>query len=168
MFWDNIKRRLTAVTVQVGHAEERGISNVAKSAYYRSATILVCTVVEGLVYKLARIATKREELTVAEIEEYKRVHKIPRSVFGRDDVVICRTHLKKVHIDDGGVTFKRLNDLLRKKKVINDEVFKQLEYVRKERNKLHLQGLEFSDTGYTKNKLNKATEPLEFLLGSFE
>jgi len=54
MFWDNLDRRITAVAIQINHAEKGNVANIAKSAYYRSAIILICTIVEGLVYQLAK------------------------------------------------------------------------------------------------------------------
>ena len=43
------------------------------------------------------------------------------------------------------------------------EEFERLNYVRKERNKFHLQGLSIRDIGYTKMKFKKVSEPADFL-----
>jgi len=163
MFWENVKRRITAVAIQLGHAEESGISNVAKSAYYRSATVLVCTIIEGMVYQLVRNRTKANKNIITNIEILKKLYQIPPTIFKREDVFICEKTSKDVHIDDNGVTFDKLNNFLKKHKIITPSEFGKLDYVRKERNKLHLQGLSIRDTGYTKNKFNKVSEPADFL-----
>jgi len=54
MLRENIIRRLKAVIVLLQHVDTPGISNEAKSSYYRSAIIIESTIVEGLVYELVK------------------------------------------------------------------------------------------------------------------
>lgn len=163
MFWDNVARRITAVAVQVGHAEEKGKSNVAKSAYYRSATMLTCTIVEGMVYQLVKKHTRRKRNKITTTEILKKLHQIPQPVFRRKDIFICKKSQKNVYINDNGITFDRLNDFLKNNKIITADEYKKLDYVRTERNKLHLQSLSIKDIGYTKNRFKKVSEPVDFL-----
>ena len=163
MFWQNAKRRFIAVAIQIGHAQKKGISNVAKSAYYRSATVLICTIVEGMVYQLVKEHTKAKGNIIGNKRELKKLHQIPETIFERKDIFISKESQKDIYIDDKGVTFDKLNKFLKKSKVVTPDEFKKLDYVRKDRNKLHLQGLSRRDTGYTKNKFNKVSEPLDFL-----
>lgn len=163
MFWENLKIRITAVAIQLKHAEEKGISNVAKSAYYRSATMLICTIVEGMVYQLVKEYTETNENIISNIGELKKLHQIPKNIFNQENIFICKENQKDIYINDNGVTFEKLNIFLKKKKIINTDEFKKLDYVRKERNKLHLQGLSIRDTGYTKSKFRKISIPADFL-----
>ncbi|XOA43047.1 MAG: hypothetical protein ACKKMO_01065 [Candidatus Nealsonbacteria bacterium] len=164
MFWQNAKRRFIAVAIQIGHAQKRGISNVAKSAYYRSATVLICTIVEGMVYQLVKEHTKSRGNIIGNRKELKRLHQIPETVFKCKDVFMCKENQKDIHIDDKGVTFDKLNIFLKKNKIVTAKEFRVLDYVRRERNKLHLQGLNARDIGYTANRINKVSKPLDFLL----
>ena len=93
----------------------------------------------------------------------QKLHQIPESVFGLENIFICKEDLLDVDIDDRGVTFEKLNLLLKKDGIITQREFRKLDYVRVERNKLHLQSLNTRDTGYTKRKFNKIAEPLDFL-----
>jgi len=53
-FFKNIERRIIDITVQVRHASKKGISNQAKSGYYRFAILLACTIAEGLLFRLVK------------------------------------------------------------------------------------------------------------------
>ncbi len=163
MFWENVKIRITAVAIQYGQAQKKDISNIAKSAYYRSATMLASTIVEGMVYQLVKENTKTKRNIISNIKQLKKLHSIPKAIFNRKNIFICKESEKDVHIDDDGVTFDRLNAFLKNKGIITAEEFKKLDYVRVERNKLHLQGLNKRDTGYTKSKLKKASDSIDFL-----
>lgn len=163
IFWDNVKIRIAAVAVQLDHAKEKGISNVAKSAYLRAATILICTIVEGMVYQLVKEHTKSQSNKITTTEELKKLHQIPKTIFKRGDIFMCERIEKDVCIDDDGVSFAKLNSFLKKNKIISATEFRKLDYVRKERNKLHLQGLSIRDTGYTMHKVRKVSEPTDFL-----
>lgn len=164
MFWPNVKKRITAVAVQLAHARKPGISNTAKSSYYRSATLLYYTIVEGAVFELAKKHTAPHYL-IDEVKKFKEVHKLPKHISGTlTELYICEKIKEEIHIQDSGVTFGRLNLFLKHKGIISTEEYKKLEYIRKERNKLHLQGLNSLDIGYTKNKFNRTADSLNFLL----
>ena len=70
-----------------------------------------------------------------------------------NEICICEKLIKNVHIDDSGVQFGKLNLYLKNNKIINQREYRILDKVRNERNKIHLQGLKFTDTGYTKDKI---------------
>ena len=165
MFWKNVEIRITAVAILLRQAEKNGVSNLAKSAYYRSATILIGTIVEGMVYHLVKKYTEEKGHIIKKTKELKKLHQIPNNVFQheKDVFFICKQIESNVHIDDDGVSFARLDDFLLKNKVISKKEFEKLNYVRIERNKLHLQGLSIKDTGYTKTKFKKISEPMDFL-----
>lgn len=155
---------MIAVGIQIAHAQKKGISNTAKSAYYRSATVLTCTIIEGMVYHLVKKNTDQVGNIIGNRKDFKKLHQLPEKVFQRKDVVICQEIDKKVHINDNGATFEKLNIFLRDKGLITVKEFKKLDYIRVERNKLHLQGLDIADIGYTKTKVNKVSESLNFLV----
>ncbi|MCB9798528.1 hypothetical protein H6758_02280 [Candidatus Nomurabacteria bacterium] len=165
MFKDNVNRRITAVSVQLSHAEKKGISNVAKSSYYRAAIILLCTIIEGFVYQLVKRSTPKPKHVIDKAREYPIKHKIPAKSLGiSTDLYICEKKEKEISIDDKGVTFGRLNLYLKDKSIISESQYKILDKVRTERNKIHLQSLESNDTGYTKKKFNELAKSLDFLL----
>jgi hypothetical protein len=164
MFWDNIRRRIVAASIQLLHAEKPGISNLAKSSYYRSASIILSTVVEGLVYHLAEKRIGVVGGGIYELVEYKQVHKIPMGALGLGhELFFCKRERRDVGVTEIGATFDKLNQYLKKDGTITRSEFKELDWVRKERNRLHIQGLDSTDIGYTKAKVDRISNPISFL-----
>lgn len=165
MFWHNVERRLNAIFAQLSQAERRGLGTTAKSGYYRAAIILLCTVVEGLVYQLVKEHTSNSGNIIDRACEHKELCKIPkRALSARNDLCVCEKQMKDVHIDDSGVTFGKLNIYLKNKGIVTNSEYIMLDKVRIERNRVHLQGLSSSDTGYSKAKFNDMSKPLNFLI----
>lgn len=165
MLEENVKRRLTAVAVQLALADKKGVSNVAKSSYYRSSAILTCTVIEGLIFEIAKRNTASNGHIIDKVVEHEQKYRIPKSVFSTpDDLFLCQRLEKNLLVTDSGVTFAKLNVFLKNKKLVSEKEYKELEYVRKERNKLHLQSISKSDTGYTKARVVKVSKPLAYLV----
>lgn len=63
-------------------------------------------------------------------------------------------------IDDDGASFARLNLFLKHRRLINSIEYDSLEWVRRERNRLHIQGLTESDTNYTDKKVKRVSKVL--------
>ncbi len=163
MFVENIERRVAVIAAQLAHADNKKIGTIARSGYYRSAIILICSVVEGLVHMIVEQEALRMHGVINSKDELKQIHALPKSVFGRADLVIAKKVTKDLRIGDDEITFMILNRFLKRHNLVTKREFQTLEYVRKERNKLHLQGLDVPDTGYTKAKVIKISEPLDFL-----
>jgi len=164
-FWNNLERRLTAVAIQINHAEKEGVANVAKSAYYRAAIILVCTIVEGLVYQLVKKHSGASPHIIDNGKEYKEIQELSSTAIGSSKKLwVCEKIKTDVCIDDNHVGFGKLNVYLKNKGVITPDEYRALDRIRVERNKIHLQGVGSSDTGYTKRKFNSITSVLPFLL----
>lgn len=165
MFWKNFERRVRAFGYLVNRAVTPGISTAEKSSYYRVASMLLCTLVEGLVYQLVKKHTNTSGNIIGKIDDHKRRHLFPTSVFGgTTEMYICEKIIKDVHIDDNGVTFDRMNTFLRDKKIVTKKEWEMLDKVRIERNKIHLQSLKFQDTGYTRARTIEMSKPVRFLV----
>lgn len=163
-FWENVRRRITAIVFLYNQAESQNISNRAKSAYYRAATLLAGSVIEGLVYQLAKITSAAENNVLEKHNKKVEIHRIPGAVFGMNqDIVICKNQKESMCIDDNGVDFGKLNLYLKNKGVISTKEYRALDVVRRDRNKIHVQGLEKDDVGHTKTRFNKMTMPADFL-----
>ena len=164
MFRKNAQRRLMAAGFLVERAKTLGITNAEKSSYYRSASILLATVVEGMTYELVKKHTSTPDHIIATRSENKVRHKIPSTTFGTpNDLVICECVKSHISIKDRGITFEQLNIFLKKERIITEVEYKALDWVRVERNKIHLQGMETSDTGYTKAKIERISGIVRWL-----
>lgn len=164
IFWENLERRIIAMAIQLNHTEKPGVSNMAKSSYYRAAIILLCTAIEGMVYQLVKKHTQPNN-SLGQTKHFQELHRIPQNIFGSPGIFcLCEQVKKNIHIDDNGVGFGKLNLFLKNKQLITEGEYEMLDLVRIERNRIHLQGLSNDDTGYTKTKFNKISKTLEFLL----
>lgn len=164
ILYENVQRRIIAVVIQLSQADKEGINNVARSAYYRSAIILLCTIVESLVYALVESEVAKAGGVYDKRIELKRLHKLPRSIFNRGDTVIARENEKELLLQDYEPKFDEMNRFLKRNGIVDETEFRKLEYVRKERNKMHLQSLKTPDTGYTKDKVKRVSVAVDFLM----
>lgn len=165
MILQNVVRRLEAAKILLGHALKPGLSNSYKSTYFRSVSTLLCTVVEGFVYELVKKSTVNTGGILWEKTEHYEKQNIPASVFGTiHDCSICEKTKIKVKLTDKGVDFGKLNTYLKNNHLVTNPEYKILNSIRKERNKIHIQGLGTADTGYTKSKIDTQGKAISFLL----
>jgi hypothetical protein len=166
MIWANILRRLDAVKCLTNHVRSiRGLSTKEKSSYYRSILIILYSIVEGLVYEVVKKNTTPPDHVFEKISEYTDLHRINSSVLATTwDVLLC--HKKKIDrkINDDGATFGRYNLFLQHQGVINSRQYKTLDWIREERNKLHIQGLATPDINYTDAKVKRTSRAIRFLV----
>lgn len=160
---ENSKKRIVVVAILLADAEN-ATSTVAKSAYYRSAIMLTCTIVESLVYLLVKKHAAQKGDVFSKKVLYKKRHTLPASLTGGRDLVIAEKIEQFQSVDSSDVTFDRLNHYLLNSHLVTKGQFTKLDYTRRERNKLHLQGLQTSDTGYTRAKFITVSEPLAFMI----
>lgn len=160
----NVKRRIYAAAFLFEKAlGEKSTNN--KSSYYRSILILLYSVVEGLVYELVKESTHHNSNILFTKKDYRPIQVISGKAIGiQNDLVVCEKVVSDVKINDNGVDFGKLNNYAKNNKLISDRQYKLIDWVRTERNKIHLQGLEDSDIGYNKRKMNKTADVISFLL----
>jgi hypothetical protein len=165
MIWKNIARRIGVAILLLENANTKGITTSDKSSYYRSALIILSTVVEGLSYELV----KKETLAIGNIIG-TRIEKIERQKISKvvlstsNDFCICEKIKSNININDIGVDFGTLNSFIKNKHLVTDLEYKLLNWVRIERNKIHLQSLTVNDTGYTRYKINKMSKAIKLLM----
>jgi hypothetical protein len=80
------------------------------------------------------------------------------------NVNLYRKNKADLGVDDEGATFARYNLFLKHKGVVNKAQYETLNWIRKERNKLHVQGLKESDVNYTKAKTKRVSRAINFLV----
>lgn len=164
MLWGNIDRRARAVGYLLALTETK-VSNSVKSSYYRSAILLISSIVEGLVFELVRQSTRDNGHVLWQTKDHQKRHEIPASVFGTArSLMICEPTPKDVKITDNGVDFGKLNLYAKNKGLVSEKEYKMLNKVRLERNRVHLQLMTTPDTGYTRNKVEMVSKPLPFLV----
>jgi hypothetical protein len=162
IFFNNIKRRIIDITVQIKHASQIGISNQAKSGYYRFAILLACTIVEGLLFRLVKKYLGENGGSMGVAITYKDPHNIPDK-YTKEKTVLCIQ--KKIDISLSNQTkFSELIEYASKNKLISKKEKTKLEKMMRLRNKIHLQSLKEKDAGYTKQKLDDIFSIVDSLL----
>ena len=161
IFFNNIERRIIDITVQVRHASKKGISNQAKSGYYRFAILLACTIAEGLLFKFVKKYLDKTGGCMGVAIAYKDPHNIPDK-YTKEKTVLCIQ--KKIEISLSSQTkFSELIEYASKNKLISKKEKIKLVGMMRLRNKIHLQSLEDKDGGYTKQKLDDIFSIIDYL-----
>jgi hypothetical protein len=121
--------------------------------------------VEGLVFAIVKKNTIAPDHVFDVGYDYKEVCNIKPSVLGTaDNVHLYRKNKKNLKIADDGATFGRLNLFLKHKGLVTEQQYKTLNWIRAERNRLHIQGLNGSDTNYTNYKVRRTAKAIRFLM----
>lgn len=162
IFFNNIKRRMIDITVQVKHASQKGISNQAKSGYYRFAILLACTISEGLLFRLVKENLDKNGGKMGEAIVYKYPYNIPPRYLN-NKTVLCIQEKKEILLSNQ-TKFSELIQYANKNKIINEKEKIQLEKIMRLRNRIHLQSLRKQDSGYTKKKLDKVFNVIHCLV----
>jgi hypothetical protein len=162
----NIGRRLDAAGILLAHTRVPGVSNLRKSSYYRSAIVLLCTVVEGMVFEYVKKNTTAPDHVVGTTWQTVERHKLPASIMASTgNGYFVHERLKKdILITDNGFDFGKLNLYLRNHSLISAKEFSELNWVRKERNRIHIQGLSTPDIGYTNAKIERISDAIRIML----
>lgn len=163
MLLANVLRRFRVAGFLIESAgKARG--NTKKSDFYRPAMIVICSIVEALVYELIR----RNTTSPDHIIESTNIHSELTSIKGTTlalshDIFLCKKNKKDLKLDDAD--FGKMVVFLRNRKLVTYPKYKQINWVRTERNKIHVQGLKGKDIGYTKEKTDRVGEAIDYLLG---
>lgn len=166
MIWQNILRRLNAGRCLIVHVRTtNGLSTTEKSSYYRSILIILSSIVEGLAHEVIKKNTNPPDHIFDTTAKYSEVCNIRPTVLGTaSNVHLYRKQNIDLRIGDEGATFARYNLFLKHKKLVNDRQYKTLDWIRSERNKLHIQGLTKADINYTDVKIKRVSRAIKFLM----
>lgn len=161
IFFNNIKRRIIDIAVQVKHASKKGISNQAKSGYYRFAILLACTIAEGLLFRSVKKCIDEKGGGMGMAIMYKDPHCIPDK-YTKEKTVLCIQKRTEISLSNQ-TKFCELIKYASENGIVSTREKKKLEKMMRLRNKIHLQSLESRDGGYTKQKLDDIFSIIDYL-----
>jgi len=159
---ENIEHNIKLIAVQYVHAQE--VPPSARSGYYKVAILLASSVAEALVYELVKRHSFINSLPVAESVIFKSRQQLSQKFKcegSSNRLAICEKQEEIKNADE--VTFMELNRYCKRHKVVSQAEFSKMEYVRKTRNRIHIQSLEKKDVGYTKKLLEKVSSVIDFI-----
>lgn len=157
----NLKWHIELIAVQFRHAEK--VKGRARSGYYKLATLLAASIVEAVVHAL--LVRKLGEDGVIATDEYETYEcsSLPKKFCPQEELAICKKRKKEFKLKKNP-DFAILNLACLRENLLSPRLFKEIESIRTVRNKIHIQGLDYIDRSYTKNKVGKLSEVMDNLL----
>lgn len=158
---DNLIRRIEVIAILLELAEKTA-SNTRKSVFYRSAMIAACSVAEALCYEFIRRNTTSPH-KINETIEYQELCTVKGSALSlSNDLFICKKNKKDLLL--GEADFGKYIIFLKNSQLISYPKYLQINWIRKERNRIHVQGVRGRDVGYTKAKIDRVGDAIDYLL----
>ena len=143
----------------------------SKTVYYKCAFILLASVVEALVYHFIECHTTQDPTLIqkGDSTKLKSLQELHSSHTGSSKKLwLAEEVIMPATFGDITKDFNKMNDFCKKYLGISERLYKDLNYVRKKRNEIHLQGLTTASRSYTKVQINKAGTTMIKMLNELE
>lgn len=161
---ENINWHIALVAIQISHAKK--VKGRAKSGYYKMATILGATIVEGLTHAILQKKLGIDGVIVTGKKIPYECYSLPKNFSEKEELAICKRKEEKLELRKNP-DFAVLNNSCLREKIFSKRVFNRVEDVRKIRNKIHLQGLDHVDRKYTLNNVVRVSNTIDILIGIY-
>jgi hypothetical protein len=143
----------------------------AKTKYYKCIFLLAASIVEALVYHLIDCSCNADPRLLTDNPDVKlrARHTLPSPVLGTvKKLFIAEEVVKPSTIKSIAPSFKIMNKFCYKNGLIDDDILKEIEYIRKKRNQIHLQTLDSTSRSYTLAMLERVGEAMIMLYDKLE
>ncbi|MCE9585062.1 hypothetical protein K8Q94_00350 [Candidatus Nomurabacteria bacterium] len=157
----NIEWHIELIAIQISHAKK--VKGRARSGYYKMATILGATIVEGLVHAILQNKLGIDGVIFTGKKISYDCCELPKRFSEKEQLAICKRKDEKIELKKNP-DFAVLNNTCLKERLFSKEVFNRVEDVRKTRNKIHIQGLDHIDRSYTNNNVEKIAKTVNRLV----
>ncbi len=138
-----------------------------RSTFYKTSIIHIASIIEGLLHYCALQALGDIcEHTEWTYRNNKILHEFDEKHVPPNLQIIASERFKKLHKLSGYIDFQDLNKLCLREDIIDDDLFSEIDKVRKLRNKIHLFGLKFVDRKYSYNQVDKIAETAGKVMGA--
>jgi hypothetical protein len=154
----NIKATIGDAIVQVTHAQQ--VKTRARTGYYKVAILLMASTVEALLYDIidTKCTADPSLWKTVQYRRYTRVDDIKGVNIGLPhDLYICRQDMQDFQLGEKAM-LKQMNIFCRDAKFISKKLSKDIDYVMKKRNEIHLQGLTTTNRNYTAAMLERVAK----------
>ncbi len=130
-----------------------------RSTFYKTSIIHMASIVEAVLHycALQTLGDICEHIEWA-YRNHRTLHEFDEKHTPPNLQIITAERFKKTHKLSGYIDFKNLNKLCLREKIINKDLFIEVDKARKLRNKIHLFGLKFVDRKYSYNQVDKIAE----------
>jgi hypothetical protein len=157
----NVNWNIELMSVQIRHAQT--VNGSARSGYYKVAVIIGASVVEALVhFLLLKKIGADGVITTGKFATYD-CSSLPKNFCDTASLVVCKKK-EETFLLSKNPDFSVINNACLKEGIFKNTLFNKVDYVRKLRNKIHLQGLNQVDRSYTKTTVEKVAGVLATML----
>ena len=138
----------------------------SRGGYYKASFLFAASAIEAIVFLIAKNFHETNKKGVYPTEtNYTLLHTLPNKLFNKvtGSVGIYEKKTKQFVWKDA-MDFRTLNQIIRDNNVCNKALCNNLEKIRKQRNRMHMQSLGQKDHRYTQKDVNHAQVVIANLL----
>ena len=161
---ENIKWTMDQVAMLSDDAKQK--STRERSGYYKASFLFAASAIEALVFLIVKSfhSTSKEGKYPVETN-YTHLHTLPEKLFRKTtgSIAIYEKNIKPFSWKDD-MDFRTLNQIIQDNKICNKALCSNLEKIRKQRNRVHMQSLEQKDHQYTQKDVDGAQSVIASLL----
>ncbi|WOK05472.1 hypothetical protein [Imperialibacter roseus] len=138
--------------------EEVTLQGPVSYSIFKNIVLNTASIIEGSLHHLLDTLIKRKLLDSEKILTKEEVYSNKKILFKTDDgMEICGIHLRKKPTNlKTNTSFIEINRACKRARILDDELFEEVEELRDRRNKIHLAGLAKVDDFYEKKDIQQA------------
>ena len=146
--------------------EEVTLQGPVSYSIFKNVILNIASIIEGSLHYLLDTLVKQKRIDIEKIMSTEDIYSNKKVLFKTDGgTEICGVHLEKKPVKlKSTTTFIEINRACKRAKILNDELFQEVEEIRDKRNKIHLAGLTMVDDFYEKADIQKALETASKIL----
>jgi hypothetical protein len=139
----------------------------ARTVYYKCSFLLLASITEALVFHFIKCGTDLDPTLISKadstrIKPLQLLH--PSNTGSTKKLWFAEEVPAPATFADITKDFNKMNDFCRMHLSIATALFSDLDYVRKKRNEIHLQGLTSSSRSFTRRQINKVGDAMVEML----
>jgi len=146
--------------------EEVTLQGPVSYSIFKNIVLNTASIIEGSLHYLLDTLIKQKQIDSEKIMSKEDIYSNKKVLYTTDDgIEICGVHFKKKSAKlKTNTNFIEINRACKRAKILNDELFKEVEELRDKRNKIHLAGLTNVDDFYEKKDIQKAFDTASKIL----
>lgn len=157
----NIKWNIGLIATQVRHADDA--QTRAKSGYYKLSVLLCASAVEALLYILLSKKIGCSGVLKTEKKHFESSAFPSPYIPTGEDWVMCKRRDRQILLSNK-TDFIHLSEACLEQHLISKKLFEKVKWIRTERNKIHLHGLNNIERRCTMKDLERASSVMNELL----
>lgn len=146
--------------------EEVTLQGPISYSIFKNIILNIASIIEGSLHHLLNTLIKQKRINAKEVMSKEDVYANKKVLYKTDDgTEICGVHFKRKPVKLRlNTNFIEINRACKRAKILDNELFQEVEEIRDKRNKIHLAGLTKVDDFYEKIDIQKALDTASSVL----